>query len=176
MMLSDPEALNVTLDSFVISAEIAEHVYGIVDDLKSAAIVQDAYQNALADMAGAPMPAAGGATRAFEALARTPHAFAQAWVRTLRDIAVELVVLANEQATAEAAGQAAALFGKAFPGVAVAIGPMRVTSVDPGQVYYAVGPGRFPVPIDDAAVRSLEAVVHTLLAGVPKEASRRAAS
>lgn len=176
MTLSDPEALKVTLDGSLISGEIAEHVYGIIDDLKSAAIVQDAYHHALADMARREIPAPGADTLAFDALTRTPHVFAQAWARTLRDIAVELVVLADEQTTAEAARHAAVLFGKTFPGIASAVGPMRVAIADSGQVYYAVGPGRFAVRIDDAAVRDLEAVVQKLLERLPKEPRLRLVS
>lgn len=174
LLYADLKTLHVTLDGFVISGEIAAQVYGVVEDLISASVAQHAYYEALADRAGIEPPSPGADTTRFDYAIRTPPVFAQAWVRTLRDIASALIVLANEPSTAEAARSAAAAFGKAFPGVATAEGPMRVHALGDDQVYYAVGPGRFPVRIDDAALRDLEASVRTLIDALPKETPFRA--
>lgn len=169
MIIADLNALYVPLDGFVISGEVTSHVYGAVDDLISAAIAQHAYHDALKDRAGVTEPAAGSDTTPFIFATRTPHVFAQAWVRSLRDIAGALIALADEGATVEPARAAAAAFGKAFPGVATAEGPMRVDSAFEDQVYFADGPARYPVRIDDAAVRDLEHVVRGLVDALPKE-------
>ena len=46
---------------------------------------------------------------------------------------------------------------------------MRVDFAAEDEVYFAVGPGRFPVWIGDDAVRDLETVVRTLMDALPKE-------
>ena len=170
MIYADLKALHVTLDGFVISGETAAHAYAVVEDLKSAAIAQDAYHKALTSIAPLPDPTSD----AFDYATKTPHVFAQAWVRSLRAIAGELTALAGDPVTSDAARAAARSFSQVFPGVASQAGPMRVMISGEKEVYYADGPGRYPVRIDDAAVRALEGVARTLIDALPKEKPFRA--
>ena len=170
MIIADLKVLRRPLDSSVISGETLGQVDGIVDDLIAAAIAQDAYHRAL-PWAEAP-PSSDSPE--FDYVSRTPHAFAQGWVRSLRDMAQALSTLAEDSITALGARRAAAAFQHAFPGVGSATGSMRVMIAGKEQVYFAVGPVRIPVRIDVAAVRDLEGVVRTLVDALPKEQPFRA--
>lgn len=164
MIIAGVKDLRVRLDDTVISIETAAHVDALLDDLIGAAIAQEAYQKALQALGDRPEPRSGPLDYA----ARTPHVFAQAWVRILRDFARELTFLADEPTSARGACAAAAAFETAFPGIAAKTGAMRVSTVGPELAYFAAGSGFYPVKIDAAAVDELEAIARTLLDALPK--------
>ena len=170
MIIADLVSLRTPLDSSVIAGEMLGHIDGIIEDLMAAAIAQDAYYRAL-PWAEAP-PSSDGPE--FDYIRRAPHAFAQDWVRGLRDIAEALANLTDDPITALAARRAASAFEKSFSGVGSATGSMRVMIAGKEQVYFAVGPVRVPVRINDAAVRDLEGVVRALIDSLPKEQSFKA--
>lgn len=170
MIIADLAALRVSLDESVVSAEAAAHLEAVTEDLIAAGIAQDAYQKArLALAALDPTDSA-----AFDYASRTPQVLAQAWVRTLRDIAGDLMALAGDPVTSEAARSAATAFAEAFPGVARQPGPLRVMVAGKDQIYFAEGPARYPVRINDEAVRDLEAIAQGLIARMPKAKPFRA--
>lgn len=172
MIIADLAALRAPLDGSVISDEILSQVDGIIADLIAAAVAQDAYHRALPWAEALP----SSDSSEFEYISRTPHAFAQGWVRSLWDIADALSALVEDPITALGARRSLTAFLQSFPGVGSATGPLRVMIAGKERVYFAVGPVRIPVRIDDTAMRELEGVVQTLINALPKKQPTKASA
>jgi len=167
MTITPIEALTVGLEESAISAEARSRVEAVIANLIRARTAHQAYHQAQNEADKVRQSQTEMDQSAVIRAALAPHGFGQTWLARVRDIASELVALADGP-TDEAARSAAAIYGKAFPGLASAQSPFIVDYAFEEQVYYSVGPARYPVRIDDVAAQDLEAVVRTLVGGLPK--------